>query len=281
MSNQSSPTSKRMLSSEAKEYLDKLRLAQFTDPLTIKETQEAVKELSNTTNLHNYPKVERYYADPALNMQKIALFTFIPSKNAKPDDDGIYGFAKIRGCFASEIEAEQYAANIIKNVDSVNKIYHSYVGRPFPVTLDSKYSQKVDEIDLKKKLTDTVSQNIRTQKTDEEQTIREMKNREKELLEDVKKTETEPYEDYITNRVALSQLTFMYLEHEKKMNEVKQSIIKRRSKLDEMNQEYPDFKNTFFDKYKEAREAAGIKEDNQTTNDNFIKYMVEDVDLGF
>ena len=37
----------------------------------------------------------------------------------------------------------------------------------------------------------------------------------------------------------------------------------------------------YYDKYMEAREKAGIKESKMDAEDNFIKYMVEDVDLGF
>ena len=48
-----------------------------------------------------------------------------------------------------------------------------------------------------------------------------------------------------------------------------------------MDQEYPEFQKSYFDKYMKAREDAGIKEDSEKANENFIKYMVEDVDLGF
>ena len=65
------------------------------------------------------------------------------------------------------------------------------------------------------------------------------------------------------------------------MAELKNIIIKTRESLVEMDEEYPEFQKSYFEKYMKAREDAGIKEDSEKANENFIKYLVEDVDLGF
>ena len=41
-------------------------------------------------------QVDKYYADPNQYGQNIALVSFIPSKDAKPDKDNIYGMMKVK-----------------------------------------------------------------------------------------------------------------------------------------------------------------------------------------
>jgi len=65
------------------------------------------------------------------------------------------------------------------------------------------------------------------------------------------------------------------------MKEIKEILIKTRKVIETMDEEHPDFQVSYFEKYKKAREEAGIKEDAKETENNFIKYMIEDVDLGF
>ena len=260
---------------------NKWKPQQSIAPLTSEQSEDALKELNNTSFTDKFPRVDRTYADPILPMQYIGLISFVPSKGATPNENGVYGFAKLRGNFATEIEASERAEFLIKNTDSYNTIYHSYVGRPFPITSSSKFSAETSEVDIRKETTKTISENIRQKKRDEEKEIREIKEKEERLLEETRKGELDPYENYITLKVKKAQITFTYLEHQKKMAELKNIIIKTRESLVEMDQEYPEFQKSYFDKYMKAREDAGIKEDSEKANENFIKYMVEDVDLGF
>ena len=179
------------------------------------------------------------------------------------------------------MEANQRAEYIVRKLDSYNKIFHTYVGRPFPVTIDSRYSAETSEIDIRKQMTETVSQNIKSSKDDDYKTMQEMKEKEDALLQDVKNEEVDPYEDYITQRVKLAQLSFTYLEHQKKMVEIKDIIIKTREKVTNFDEKYPEFKDSYYKKYMDARDSAGIKESEEDTQGNFIKYLVSDADLGF
>lgn len=254
---------------------------QFAEPLSIEETKEAIVELNNATFTSKFSKVDRTYADPAVPMQNIGLFSFMPAKGATPNANGIFGFAKIRGSFSSEMEANQRAEYIIRNVDSYNQIFHTYVGRPFPITLDSKYSADTQEIDIKKEMAKSVSGNIKDKKEDEYNTIQEIKRKEEELIADTKKETEDPYDEYITQRVKCAQLSFTYLEHQKKMAEIKNIVIKTRDRIKEMDVEYPEFKDSYYQKYIDARQKAGIKEDEKDTQTNFIKYLVNDAPLDF
>jgi len=254
---------------------------QFVEALTNNEAVHAIAELNDSTFTEKFPRIDRTYADDPIPMQNFALFSFMPAKGAKPNDNGIFGFAKIRGSYSSQMEANQRAEYIIRKLDSYNKIFHTYVGRPFPITIDSKYSAETSEIDIRKQMTETVSQNIKNNKDEDYKTMQEMKQKEEELLKDVKSEEVDPYENYITQRVKLAQLSFTYLEHQKKMKEIKDIIIKTREKVSDDDEKYPEFKNSYYKKYMDARNTAGIKESNEDTQGNFIKYLVEDADLGF
>jgi hypothetical protein len=254
---------------------------QSLSPLTNEEAKHALAELNNTAFVDKFPRVDKTYADPSIPLQNIGLISFIPAKGASPNENGVYGFAKIRGNYATEMEASQRAEFLIRNVDSYHQIYHCYVGRPFPITESSKYSAETSEIDIRKETSKNVSESIRGKKDDEQQQIREIKEKEEKLLEESKREEADPYEEYITQRVKLAQLSFTYLEHQKKLVEIKDIVIKTRKLIDDMNNEFPTFKDSYYEKYMKARKDAGIKEDEKDTQDNFIKFLVQEADLGF
>ena len=254
---------------------------QSLSPLTNEEAKHALEELNNTAFVDKFPRVDKTYADPSIPLQNIGLISFIPAKGAKPNENGVYGFAKVRGNYATEMEASQRAEFLIRNVDSYHQIFHCYVGRPFPITESSKYSAETSEVDIRKETSKNVSESIRGKKDDEQQQIREIKEKEEKLLEESKREEVDPYEEYITQRVKLAQLSFTYLEHQKKLVEIKDIVIKTRKLIDDMNNEFPTFKDNYYEKYMKARRDAGIKEDEKDTQDNFIKFLVQEADLGF
>jgi hypothetical protein len=258
---------------------NKWRPDQFEPPLTDVELQNAVSSLNNSSLVDKFPKLDRVYADPAISLQNFSLFSFMPAKGATPNASGLFGFAKIRGCFATELEANQRAEFLIRNVDSYNQIFHTYCGRPFPVTLDSKYSADINEVDLKKDMAKTVSENIKEKKADDQKIMQELKQKEEALLEDSKREEVDPYDEYITLKVKKAQLSWTYLEHIKKMNEIKEIIIKSRKKLEELDQQNSEFAKLYLAKYNKARENAGIDTSDPSNNDNFMKFMVEDAIL--
>jgi hypothetical protein len=266
---------------EDRDIENKWRPEQSIPPLTNEETSEAMKELNITSFVDRFPKLDRTFADPPVNMQNYGLFSFIPAKGSSPNDNGVYGYAKIRGSYQSELEASQRAEYLIRNVDSYHKIYHTYVGRPFPLTESSSYSADVSEVDIKKDMAKNISHSIKDKKEEELKEIREIQQREKNLIEESKREEVDPYDEYITQRVKKAQLVFTYLEHQKKMAEVKEIIIKTRNVITEMDEKHPTFNESYYEKYMQARKDAGITEDIKEAQDNFIKFLVEDVDLGF
>lgn len=61
---------------------------------------------------------------------------------------------------------------------------------------------------------------------------------------------------------------------------MKKIIIKTREELVVMDNENPEYAKEYLEKYLKARRDAGIPEEHNT-EENFVKYMVEDIDLGF
>ena len=247
--------------------------------LSEEEVRNAMGELNNNKFVKKFPKVERRYADPVEPMQRIGLFSFVPAKGATPNEKGVYGFAKLRGNYPTEQESNERAEFLIRNVDSYHQIYHAYVGRPFPCTMSSKYSNDTSEIDLKKEMTESVSNSIKQKKKTESQQIKEIEEREKELLDEAKKDGEDPIDFYTTLRVKKAQVTWTYLETQKKMDQMKETIIKTRAEIEKMESENDVYAKEYFKKYCDARSKSGL--DNATHQDTFMKFLVEDVTLDF
>jgi len=263
---------------------ERWRPEQGAPALTEDDVKEAMNLLNNTSFVSKFPRIDRVYADPPPPMQGIGLLSFTPAKGATPNENGVYGFAKLRGNYATSMEADQRAEFLIRNVDSYHQIYHTYVGRPFPCTNSTKYSAETSEVDIRKEMTKSISSDIKEKKRQQRDEVKAIKTREENLLEEHKRNldgdDEDPYEKYITLRVKKAQLTWTYLEHQKKIKEVKDIILRTRTEIDDLDRDNVEFKDKYFEKYMAARKNAGLKE-SEKDQDNFIRYMVEDVKLDF
>jgi len=253
-----------------------------TGTLTTDEGDIAVSVLSETSFIKKFPRLDKTYADPPIQGQNIGLISFTPSKGAVPDEKGIYGFAKLRGNFNNEKEADERSEFIIRNCDSYHTIYQAYVGRPFPITFKSDFSAETSEIDIRNSTTKAISQNIKTKKKEEQTIMKEIQEREEELRRDVEIDKEEDLEEiYTTCRVKKAQLTWNYLEHQKKLKEIRDIVIKTRDQIEKLEIEHPEYKDTYYAKYINARKKAGLKLKPDESENNFMKFLVEDVELDF
>lgn len=258
---------------------DKAR--KFT-PIKTSLSEDEVEEAKNVLNKDiRFTQVEQHFSDPAQFGQSICLVSFIPSKGARPDKDNIYGMMKVRGVYPTEDEANERAEFLIRNVDSYHEIYHCHVGRPFPITTSEIFSNEIKSIDIKKKTTDIISEDILTQKRNERQQIEEIKEREKALLDESKKAQNnepiDPFETYITEQVKRAQLLWTYFETQKKMTQMKESIDTSTTVLTDYEKDHPEYYEKYKDRYYQARKEAGLPDD--TSNENsFIKYLGLDLE---
>jgi len=248
-------------------------------PLVDSELTKAVDALNNTTFIKKFPMVDRVYADPALPMQNISLWSFTPAKGATPNENGVFGFGKIRGTFNTPIEAEERAEFIIRNVDSTHQVFHTYTGRPFPITNSSKYSAETSEVDIRKEMTKATSNNVKERRQTDQQTVKEITEREEKLIAESKQDpeDVDPYDEYITLKVKKAQLSWTYLEHKKKMIEIGPIVAKTRERLAELDSKDPEFKEKYYEKYMKARKEAGLSDEG--VQENFIQFLVDDVDI--
>jgi hypothetical protein len=249
--------------------------------LTEAETDAAMQSLLSTSLITNYPKLERQFVDPPIDLQRYGLISFVPSKGATPDKDGIYGFAKLRGHYHSDKEAVERAEFLIKTVDSYHSINVYHVGRPIPLTLDPKYAAKIETVEIKDKMVNTISEDIKENRDKAKAEMEEIKTREKQLMEESKPDYvSDPFEQYTTLRVKKAQLVWTYDRTLKQLEKVKASIIKTREEIARMDAENPEYQTQHVTRYMEARKVAGIPDDMES-DDSYMKYFVEDIDLGF
>ena len=124
-------------------------------------------------------------------------------------------FAKLRGNFATEIEANQRAEFIIKNVDSFHQIFHPYVGRPFPLTQSDKFSNVVEEINIKEAIQKSFSKDIKNKEKKDRKDKQEILDREQKLMEETKREDEDPYEHYTILKNKKAQLTWTFFGTQK------------------------------------------------------------------
>ena len=260
----------------------KFRIQSNEPPLTDEQAEVAVEELNNNAyvqRMTDFPRVERRFADPPIPLQKVGLVSWVPAKGATPNEHGVYGFAKLRGNFASEDEACDKAEQLIRNVDSYHQIYHTWVGRPFPLTQSSDYSANVEKIDLQQEMSRAIRDDVRKKREKEQREIEEIKQREQELLEDVKKDKEDLGDRYTTLKVKKAQLTWTLLETRKKLEQVVTSIAKTRRELEIMDDADPELAKNYYQKYLDARRQVNLPVDQAQNDQNFMKYLVEDVQI--
>lgn len=243
------------------------------DPLSKEETQEAHAELTQPRFISlNFPRTRKQRADPEIANQKIALVSFIPSSGATPDKDGCFGVAKVRGCFSSVDEADEWSQNLIRNYDSYSSIDFVPVGRDFPIMKDnSVYVTETREVDLRNVIDKTTKEFVEKKRQEEKKEIEEIQERQKKLSEAPKKEEEnkDDIEYYIQLRVKKATALMRQEEASKVMSQCKKINEKTNSILTEIEEKHPEFAEQYLEKYQNALKESGI----DASQNPLIKYM--------
>jgi gas vesicle protein len=243
-------------------------------PLTEPEFIQAFEELRVDLTGKKFRSIDRRYKDPFIPRQLVSLFSFIPSRGARPDSKGVYGYAKIRGTYETITESAEREADLIKNHDSYHKIYTVYTGAPFPITLSSKFSEEINEVELHKNISQEISHDVKQKREAEKKEIETIQQRAKNLQEDTNFEAIDDLENYTTLRNKKAQLIWHYLEIQKKLVETRVLMKKAFKQVVDEDLAHPDFKNQFYEKFVEARVKAGIKD--EKLEGSFMAYLVED-----
>lgn len=255
--------------------------AQRVNPLNVnhpslpdEEFIKAYSDLYITKFTDNYKMIERRYADPQIPLQKFVLVSFIPTRGARPDQKGVYGMIKIRGSYDTKKEADERSADLIKNHDSYHKIYTAYVGRPFPITLESAFSQDISEIELHKNISEEISADVKKKRDAERKEIDTIQQRAKNIQDETDRESSDPLERYTTIKQKKAQLVWGYLNAKKTIADYQKNIINVFKDIKNMDEEYPEYKTLFYDKFINARRRVGIKD--EKLEGTFMEYLVED-----
>tara|TARA_B100000131_G_C18106255_1_gene607950 strand:- start:378 stop:1211 length:834 start_codon:yes stop_codon:yes gene_type:complete len=260
---------------------DKSHLFDFNkDPLTDSQVESATADLVDKAHISMYPAQERAFADPSIEDQDFCLVSFVPSVNAVPDKDGIYGMVKVRGTYNTLEKCDKRAEFLIREVDSIHKIFIAGVGKPFPITNVSTFSKDINRI----KIQDMLSQELKHEQTKQERELEEMREREKEIIErntkpEEERNEIDPEEMYITNRVKKAQLTWTYINTMQKLKDMQANIINAREEIARLDKSNPELKDSYLERYNAALKKVNLSQE----NDSFIMYLENDAidELGF
>ena len=243
------------------------------------ELKEAVSSLLDIRPVTKFPRRETRITDPEIPNQRFALVSFVPAVGSKPDSKNMYGSMKVRGAYSSLEEASEKAKELIKKVDSYHKIYTVHVGKPFPITVSSDYSGEVDEVQLDKQLAEMYSNDIKAKREKDERDMKEIQEREKNLTAEIKRETEDPLEYYTMIQVKRANLLWTYMKTDEKMSEMRSSIVKVRKEISDFDEKEPELRKQYFNKYMEARKNSNI--DEEKAQDNFMKYMCEDIELNY
>lgn len=225
-----------------------------------------------------FPKLEKVWADKQYRDQVYTMISFVPSKTAVPDKDGLFGLLKVRGVFSNEREMNDRGEEIIRTMDSYHPLLFGKVGYPLPLTTNiEKFSLDLKEIDLEKKVEKVVSDDVKAKREEEAVKYKEVEQRKKEILErnETKSEQKEEadFDRYIGLQVKRANLIFAVQETDiqrlKYLHALK-TCIEGIAKID---REKPEMKEGYLEMYKKACDESGIK----TDNNQLIKYMVADV----
>lgn len=250
--------------------------------LSSEHTEQARNELLKSNLL--FPRSVKSINDPVIMGQEYGLISFTPAKDVQPNSNGIYGVLKLRGNFGTLEESQVHAEKLIRNHDSYNEIHTIRVGQCIPLSKKSELVEETATIDLNKEVETIVSNDVKEKRHKEKQEMKTIQEREQQLLKENKEIlegeyKPEPMEQYIMLRVKKAQLMWTLIETRKRMdNEVIPAIRKTKKEIEAMNQEYPEFDKQYYQRYMDARQSVGIKEQDKLDYSHFMQYLLDDND---
>lgn len=232
-----------------------------------------------------FPRSVKSIHDPVILGQEYGLISFTPAKDVKPNANGIYGVFKLRGNFATLEESQSYAEKLIRNHDSYNEVHTVRVGQCIPLSKKSEFVEETNSIDLNKEVEAIVSNDVKEKRQKERVEMKTIQEREQQLLKENKEIlegeyQQDPLDQYIMLRVKKAQLMWTLAETRKRIeNEVIPAIKRTKEDIRKMNVEYPEFDKQYYQRYIDARESVGIKDQDKLNYSYFMQYLLDDNDL--
>jgi hypothetical protein len=251
-------------------------------PLTNEQLDQAYKDLYMPA--YTYTRADRKFTDPPIRGQNYALFSFQPTKGAAPDNNGIYGFIKIRGTYNRLEEVEEKSKELIQYF-SAHQLFAVEVGTPTPLKEKLENKDMITEIEHRDANhdMDVYTDLVRDQTAKEKQQIEEIKRKTEELKADVQKgpDDKEPLQRYLELVQKRATAAYVYTQHREKLAEYKTVVLATREQIAEMDRQYPNLKDEYLDHYTKTCRETGIDQAVDNMAVMIKQYYAEDPDLGF
>jgi len=223
--------------------------------LTEKQTEDAMDEL-----IVKFPKTERLPVDPPIAGQNFGLFSF---KFLPKPINGIYGFLKFRGAFASQPEWEAHAKNIIRTIDSKHHIWPYQQGRWMPITTNEEFAQDTLEVSQQEEVANIYNQRETEEQRQQAARVREVKSRERRLMEEAHRNEPDQSSlDYYAQQVMKVQQLESWLEQmRKRKRDMLKALKAGREEMKRVENSNPEYKDQVSDKIRAIKEDIGLDAD--------------------
>lgn len=227
----------------------------MTDQLSNEQVDAAAKEL-----ITKFPKVERLPVDPPVAGQNFGLFSF---KFLPKPVNGVYGFLKFRGAFASQPEWEAHAKNIIRTVDSKHLIWPYQQGRWMPITTNEDFAQEVLDVSQQDEISNIYNQRETEEQKQQASKVRELKSRERKLVEESRRAEPDKASlDYYAQQVMKVQQLESWLEQmRKRKRDMLKALRAGRAEILRVDESNPEYASQVGDKIRAIKEDIGLDAD--------------------
>jgi DNA-directed RNA polymerase beta' subunit len=224
-------------------------------PLTDSQVEAAFQQ-----NVIRFPSIERLQVDPPIPRQDWALFSF---KFLPKPVNGVYGFIKFRGAFPTEESWITHAKNIIKTVDSKNKIWPYPHGEWYPITNNEDYAKETLEVQQQEELANIFHQKESAEQKEAAQRVKNIKNREAKLIEESRRTKADTDSlEYHAQRVMHLQQTEQWLEAiRQKKRDLLKALKKCKEDISDVKSRHPEHTDELIDaEIAKMREEIGLEE---------------------
>ena len=223
--------------------------------LTTEQTEAAAQEL-----VVKFPKIERLPVDPPVAGQNFGLFSF---KFLPKPVNGVYGFLKFRGAFASQPEWEAHAKNIIRTVDSKHHIWPYQQGRWMPITTNEDFAQDTLEVSQQEEVANIYNQRETEDQKKQAARVREVKSRERKLMEEARRQEPDQGSlDYYAQQVMKVQQLESWLEQmRKRKRDMLKALKAGHDEVKRVEEANPEYKDQVGEKIRAIKEEIGLDAD--------------------
>ncbi len=231
-------------------------------PLDNEQLKLAKKDLVHKEYLElKYPRTRSIRDDPQLSGQNIAVYSFFPSKGAKPDSDGCYGVIKFRGNFRNVDDADDWAEHLLRNHDSLAEYSFVRVGQDIPLMKDNSiYCEETREIDTQQQVQKTTKEYYKEQRDKEKMQKQEIEQKQKMLLNPSTADQQALQDDidfYITLRNKEASARKLLDDCKKAMEQAQTVLDKTIPEMKTIEETHPDWIEEAVKRYENAVACTG------------------------